>query len=69
MKPRDSMPTTMSTSRFPILSSSPSTDAWNASPSCSSVVMSLKRMPGFGKSGMSRIFEARSLVVVATAEG
>src|SRR6266542_139458 len=68
MKPRDSMPTTTSTSRVPMRSMSPSTAALNESPSLRSVVMSLKRIPGLGKSGMSRMRDARSLVVTATAE-
>jgi len=32
-------------------------------------VMSLKRIPGFGKSGISRMRVARSLVVTAIGEG
>src|SRR6266511_4062543 len=66
MKPRDSMPTTTSTSRVPMRSMSPSTAALNDSPSLRSVVMSLKRIPGLGKSGMSRMREARSFSVTAT---
>src|SRR5262249_56365922 len=36
---------------------------WKASASASSGVMSRKRMPGFGKSGMSRMWRRRSLMV------
>src|SRR3989442_664119 len=66
MKPRDSIPTTASTFRGPIRSSRPSMAALNESPSLRSVVMSLNRIPGFGKSGTSRILLARSFVCTAT---
>src|SRR6266568_7958129 len=68
MKPRDSIPTTTSMSRLPIFSSRPSMANWKLFPSLSKVVMSLNRIPGFGKSGMSRMRAARSCEVVATAE-
>jgi hypothetical protein len=53
---------------LPIRSISPSTAALKVSPSFRSVVMSLNRMPGFGKSGISRIRDARSFVVTGTGE-
>src|SRR6266508_2436697 len=68
MNPRDSMPTTTSMSRLPMRSMSPSIAALKDSPSFNSVVMSLNRMPGLGKSGMSRMRVARSFVVTATGE-
>src|SRR5436190_19584179 len=37
-------------------------DSRNASGFASKGVMSLKRMPGFGKSGMSRMYSLRSIV-------
>src|SRR5207249_3428849 len=61
MKPRDSMPTT--TFRLPIFSMRPSIDPRKLSASLSIVVMSLKRIPGLGKSGTSRMRAARSFVV------
>src|SRR3989475_7161174 len=67
MKPRDSIPTTASIFRGPIRSRSPSIDALKESPSLRSVVMSLKRIPGLGKSGTSRILLARSFVCTAMA--
>src|SRR5713226_5705020 len=67
MKPRDSMPTTASIFLLPIFARSPSMAALNPSPSLRSVVMSLKRMPGFGKSGTSRIRLPRSVVCIGTA--
>src|SRR5438132_8343097 len=67
MKPRDSIPTTASIFLLPILARSPSIAAWNASPSFRRVVMSLKRIPGFGKSGTSRMRLPRSVVCVGTA--
>src|SRR5439155_8392978 len=63
MKPRDSMPTTTSTFRLPIFSMRPSIDPRKLSASLSIVVMSLKRIPGLGKSGTSRMRAARSFVV------
>src|SRR6478609_477924 len=36
--------------------------SWNAGPSASSGVMSLNTMPGFGKSGMSRMRLRRSVI-------
>src|SRR5579859_3909096 len=69
MKPRDSMPTTTSTGLPWILARSPSTALLKESPSLSSVVMSLSRIPGFGKSGMSRMRAPRSLgAMAATGE-
>src|SRR5438874_2099162 len=67
MNPRDSIPTTTSTFFGPIFARSPSIAAVKESPSLSSVVMSLKRIPGFGKSGTSRILLARSFVCTGTA--
>src|SRR5690242_12212215 len=69
MKPRDSMPTTTSTGLPWIFARRPSTALLNESPSLSSVVMSLNRIPGFGKSGMSRMRAPRSLgAMTATGE-
>src|SRR5467141_2242165 len=68
MNPRDSMPTTTSIFFAPIFASSPSIAAANESPSLRSVVMSLKRIPGFGKSGMSRILLARRSVCTGTTQ-
>src|SRR5438132_10896344 len=67
MKPRDSMPTTASIFLLPIFAKSPSIAAANASPSLRSVVMSLNRIPGFGKSGTSRMRAPRSAVCTGTA--
>src|SRR5437762_4660101 len=67
MKPRDSIPTTASIFLLPIFAKSPSIAAANASPSLSSVVMSLNRIPGFGKSGTSRMRAPRSAVCTGTA--
>src|SRR5438445_8491250 len=66
MNPRDSMPTTTSIFFPPIFARRPSIAAANESPSLRSVVMSLNRIPGFGKSGTSRILLARSFVCTAT---
>src|SRR5215467_2208178 len=69
MKPRDSMPSTRST-RPRKGAMSPSIAARKASASASSGVMSRKRIPGFGKSGMSRMWRRRSLMVSRfSAEG
>src|ERR671937_535015 len=65
MNPRDSMPTTASIFRGPMRSMRPSIAARKAAPSFSRVVMSLKRMPGFGKSGTSRIFDESSTLTRA----
>src|SRR5438552_8270781 len=67
IKPRDSMPTTASIFLFPIFAKSPSIAAAKASPSLRRVVMSLNRMPGFGKSGTSRMRAPRSAVCTGTA--
>src|SRR5881296_1506369 len=67
MNPRDSIPTTASIFLLPIFARSPSMAALNPSPSLSRVVMSLKRIPGFGKSGTSRIRLPRSVVCTGTA--
>src|SRR3989442_7941110 len=67
MNPRDSMPTTASIFLPPIFARSPSIAAANASPSLRRVVMSLKRIPGFGKSGTSRMRAPRSFVCTGTA--
>src|SRR5439155_17675032 len=67
MNPRDSMPTTTSIFFPPIFARRPSIAAANESPSLRSVVMSLKRIPGLGKSGTSRILLARSFVCTAMA--
>src|SRR5229473_5096109 len=55
MNPRDSMATMRSNPRPRSRSSSASSTAWNACLSARTGVMSLKRMPGWGKSGTSRI--------------
>src|SRR5216683_5279141 len=68
MKPRDSIPTTASIFLAPIFASSPSIAAAKASPSLRRVVMSLKRIPGLGKSGTSRIRLARSSVCTGTTQ-
>src|SRR5262245_18369909 len=62
MKPRDSMPSTSYT-RPRNGAMSPSLEEWKASASASSGVMSRNRMSGFGKSGMSRMWRRRSLMV------
>src|SRR5713101_5696321 len=69
MKPRDSIPTTASIFLAPIFARSPSIAAANASPSLRRVVMSLKRIPGFGKSGTSRMRAPRSFVCTGTTRG
>src|SRR4051812_26594442 len=61
MKPRDSIPTTTSTSHSLTRLVIRSMASLNAGPSLSSVVMSLKRMPCCGKSGTSLIRLARSI--------
>src|SRR5262249_42735687 len=61
IKPRDSMPSTRST-RPRKGCTSASMAARKASLSASRGVMSLKRMPGLGKSGMSRMCRFRSLM-------
>src|SRR5438045_1450340 len=69
MNPRDSMPTTTSTGFPLIFARSPSTALLKESPSFSIVVMSLNRIPGFGKSGMSRMRAPRSFgAITATGE-
>ena len=65
MKPRDSMPTTTSTRFVPTAARSPSIAALKSGPSFRRVVMSLKRIPGLGKSEMSRMLLARSPFTVA----
>src|SRR3989442_4623856 len=66
MKPRDTMPPPPSIRRSPMRCRRPSMAARNAAPSLRSVVMSLKRIPGLGKSRTSRMREASSLVCTAT---
>src|SRR5437870_3749662 len=68
MNPRDSIPTTASIFFSPILARRPSMAALNASPSFRRVVMSLKRIPGFGKSGTSRIRLARLSTCTGTTQ-
>src|SRR5207245_1348328 len=63
------MPTTTSIGLPLIFARSPSTALLNESPSLSIVVMSLNRMPGFGKSGMSRMRAPRSLGAMVAATG
>ena len=54
MKPRASIPATLSIAPWPAASAS--ITAANAGPSASSGVMSLNKMPGSGKSGTSRMW-------------
>src|ERR1035437_9372859 len=65
MKPRDSAPRTTSTWRPIDHSAIRSTAARSAWASCSSGMMSRKRMPGLGKSGIARILAARSIGIAS----
>src|SRR5262245_44567497 len=60
MKPRLSIATTLSTARSPHSTLMRSSERRKRASSRSSVVMSLNTMPGFGKSGTSRIAARRS---------
>src|SRR5215218_10431503 len=64
MKPRASAPRTRSGLRGAAHSVSASTVARSASASASSGMMSLKTIPGLGKSGTSRIFDFNSIAMV-----
>src|SRR4051794_19885542 len=67
-KPRASAPTTTSTSSARATSASAVTAASSASADASTGVMSLKTMPGFGKSGMSRTKLPRSTATRVLAD-
>src|SRR5579871_1846818 len=61
MKPRASAPTTMSTLRGSAHAARSSTAWWSAAASARSGMMSLKTIPGLGKSGTSRMRVRRSM--------
>src|SRR3954454_16757049 len=68
MKPRASAPRMRSGFRGSANSASCSTVSCSASRSASSGMMSLKTMPRLGKSGMSRIFDLRSIATLGPHE-
>ena len=64
MNPRASAATTKSTASGRAHAASPTTAQSSAPASSSSGVMSLKTIPGLGKSGMSRMNDAKAIPLI-----